>query len=136
MSLKVTKSELKRAKSNSCNANWSVTFTAESTFTDMDSSIFVFQATDDNDPIEGDRFNNVASLADMDSLPKDAPADIEGDLTENYVPFYRKSTVTLDFNNVNEADRAWTIIQLDSRNLVREYHNREKLKPVEEVEYE
>lgn len=104
-----------------CSKNWPIKVTAESTLDGLDANIFVYHAADPNDPIQGDEFSNVASLQDMESLPVGAPASVEGDLTENYVPFYRTNSVELDCYNLIEMERVWTIIKRDTASLVREY---------------
>lgn len=107
--------------SNKCRKNWPLKVTATSTLPGLDASIFVYHAADASDPIQGDTFSNVASLQDMESLPKDAPTEVEGDSTEDYVPYYRVSEVILDFYDLTELNRAWSIIKHDTDKLVKEY---------------
>lgn len=104
-----------------CYKNWPIRITAESTIPDLDSNIFVYHAADPNDPIQGDEFSNVASLQDMESLPVGAPTHVDGDLTENYVPFYRTNSVALDCHNLVEMERVWSVIKRDTSTLVHEY---------------
>ena len=104
-----------------CYKNWPIRVTAESTLPGLDANIFVYHAADPNDPIQGDEFSNVASLQDMESLPIGAPALVDGDLTENYVPFYRTNSMELDCHNLVEMERVWSIIKRDTSTLVHEY---------------
>ena len=104
-----------------CYKNWPIRVTAESTVPGLDANIFVYHAADPNDPIQGDEFSNVASLQDMESLPVGAPTPVDGDLTENYVPFYRTNSVELDCHNLVEMERVWSIIKRDTSTLVHEY---------------
>lgn len=114
-----------------CKKNWPIRVIAESTIPELDSNIFVYHAADPNDPIQGDEFSNVASLQDMESLPIGAPTPVEGDLTENYVPFYRTNSVELNCYTMDEAERVWTIIKRDAASLLREYKASINLKEVE-----
>lgn len=104
-----------------CYKNWPIRVTAESTVPGLDDNIFVYHAADPNDPIQGDEFSNVASLQDMESLPVGAPTPVDGDLTEDYVPFYRTNSVELDCHNLVEMERVWSIIKRDASTLVHEY---------------
>ena len=116
---------------NVCKKNWPIRVVAESTYEGLDSNIFVYHAADPNDPIQGDEFSNVASLQDMESLPVGAPTPVDGDLTENYVPFYRTNSVELNCYTMEEAERVWRIIKRDTASLVREYKASINLKATE-----
>lgn len=116
---------------NVCKKNWPIRVVAESTYDELDSNIFVYHAADPNDPIQGDEFSNVASLQDMESLPVGAPTPVDGDLTENYVPFYRTNSVELNCYTMEEAERVWRIIKRDTASLVREYKASINLKATE-----
>lgn len=130
-SIILTKEEVVLQPNNVCRKNWPLKITAESTIPGLDSNIFVFHAADDADPVQGDTFSNVASLQDMESLPTDAPTYVEGDATEDFVPFYRVHELILDFYNLDELNRAWSIIKKDTDALVKEYRLYNKLKTTE-----
>ena len=67
----------------------------------------------------------------MESLPIGAPTPVEGDLTENYVPFYRTNSVELNCYTMEETERVWRIIKRDAASLLREYKASINLKEVE-----
>lgn len=130
--IKLIREEVSLKKGNECNRNWPIKVTAESDIDGLDSNIFVYHAADENDPIEGDTFSNVASLQDMESLPIGAPAEVEGDITEDYVPYYRTNEVELNCHNLNDAARIWSVIKRDAALLVREYKKSINLTEAEE----
>lgn len=121
-------------KDMECERNWPIKVTAVSSDPDLDANIFVYHAAEADDPIKGDTFSNVASLQDMESLPIGAPTEVEGDNTEDYVPYYRTDSVELNCYNLEEMQRIWTIIKRDTSTLVREYELSAKLKETETVE--
>lgn len=117
-----------------CAKNWPIKVTAVSEIEDLDSNIFVYHAADPDDPIQGDTFSNVASLQDMESLPVGAPTSVDGDNTEDYVPYYRTDSVELNCHNLVDMNRIWTIIKRDTSSLVREYKFSIELKADETYE--
>lgn len=129
--IKLTREATALDRNRECEKNWPIKVTAESEIPYLDSNIFVYHAADPNDPIQGDTFSNVASLQDMESLPVGAPTAVEGDLTEDYVPFYRTNSVELNCYTMNEVERIWTIIKRDTASLVREYKASIDLKATE-----
>lgn len=111
---KLTISELK--PSSLPQTAWSLQVKCEADSEEYDPNIFVYHAK-----LNGDTYSNVASLQDMNSLSL-APGDIiNDDGTTQYIPYYRKDTVTLDFYNASEADRFRRLVEYDTRLLVKEY---------------
>lgn len=110
--------------------NWTISAKCEATEENVDPNIFVFHSKPD-----GDTYSNVASLADMNSLPIGAPTKITNDDdTIDYIPFYRMPEVTLDFCNGILAAHFVDIINIDSKLLVREYKAARKLKEEQIIE--
>lgn len=134
--LKLTKSTVELQKGRPCNKNWPLKVKAESTIPGLESEIFVYQAAAEGDPIDYDRFSNVASLQDMNVIPKGAPITTDDEPYENAINFYRVDTVELDFYNLHQLERVWRLIQIDAKNLVKEYKKSVNLVVEEEVEYE
>lgn len=137
MSITLTRKSLTLEKNRPCQHNWTIEITAESDDPELDSRIFVFHAAEDDDPIQGDMFSNVASLQDMNIIPADAPTTLENeDGTENLIPFYRLSKVTFDCYTADEAERIWRVVKLDTQNLLREYKAARNMQNEEVVTYE
>lgn len=110
--------------------NWTISAKCEANEENADPNIFVFHSKPD-----GDTYSNVASLADMNSLPIGAPTEITNDDgTTDYIPFYRLPEVTLDFCNGLLAAHFVNIINIDSKLLVREYEAARKLKEEQIIE--
>lgn len=106
---------------------WPIKITAEGT--GIDSEIFVYHAAAGDDPIEGDIFIAVASVPQMDELPKDNPALLDGEI----IPFYRKSVLEFAARNPEQAEYIWEEVQKDVDDLVVNTNTFERLGPVEEV---
>lgn len=119
---------------------WMMTVECTATDEGADNNIFVYHAVASDDPVQGDKYDHVASLEQMFSLPVDAPTTVEGEYpTENYKPYYRKSTATLVFYNAVEMEHFWKVVKIDTAHLVAEYKALAKLEEktvdgVEEVE--
>ena len=110
--------------------NWTISAKCEAIEEGADPNIFVFHAKPD-----GDTYSNVASLADMNSLPIGAPTKIvNDDGTVDNIPFYRLPEVTLDFCNGLLAAHFVDILNIDSKLLVREYKAARKLADVQVIE--
>lgn len=106
----------------------------EATDPDVSSAIFVFHAMefDYNNPQSRDKsqdmYSNVASLQDMNIIPENDPKVVENDDgTKTVIPFYRLSDVTLDFYNMDQAERWWNIVLYDVDFLIRSYKASRKL---------
>lgn len=101
-----------------------------------DVKIFVYHASDDDNPYHGDLFSNVASASDMWNLPVDEPVGLYGtDPLDDYIPFYRTDSMELTFRTLEGANRAWEVIKHDTRMLVREFYKGRNLMVAEEVVY-
>lgn len=136
MGIKLTRKETKFMHKQHCRHAWSMEVTAESDLPDLDSNIFVYHAVEPEDPEASDSFSNVASLQDMNMLPVDAPAELqEEEPYENFVPYYRKNSVVLDFYNTKDLERAWRIMCVDVSSLTREYYAARRMQQGEVVEF-
>lgn len=137
MGITLTRKETKFKHRNTCRRAWSMEVSAESDLPDLDANIFVYHAVEPEDPEESDSFSNVASLQDMNILPVDAPEALSDTLRrENFIPYYRKSSVVLDFYNASDMERAWKIMKLDVASLVREYYSSRNLHETEVVSFD
>ena len=101
----------------------------------MSKDIFVFQrrvpsATDAQANAQGDMFVNVANPVDLDNLPVGAP-----DLMDE-VPFYRLSSVSLTFQNMQALHETMNLIDQDIRALVESVKELANLPVMEERTYE
>lgn len=137
MGITLTRKETKFKHRNACRRAWSMEVTAESDLPDLDANIFVYHAVEPEDPEEADSFSNVASLQDMNIIPVDAPGTLEGaKLRENFIPYYRKASVVMDFYNAADMERAWRIMKIDTASLVREYYAARNLQETEVVSFD
>lgn len=79
-------------------------------------AIFVYHASGDDDPYEGDVFEAVASVQQIRDLPENAPAhDDNGQL----VPYYRKAKAVFMTRSPSEAEELWQAIIDDVDDLTR-----------------
>ena len=116
-----------------CRKNWVLDIQVEADEEGADPNILVFQKNADN-PDAGDMFVDVADVHDMNFLPVDAPVELPDEHpVEDYVPFYRKSKVTLDCYTADEAEAIWKKIQGRTKRLVYEYKAARALIEKEEV---
>lgn len=91
---------------------WVLKITAVSTTAGLPSEIFVFQAASNDDPYNGDSFQCVASVSQIEELTL-TPVTA-GD---NQIPFYRSATVELIFRHPTEVTYYWEEIQKDAKEL-------------------
>lgn len=97
---------------------WPLRITATSSQAGLSSKIFVFHAALGDDPYEGDVFEAVASVQQMQDLPEDqAGSDTNGEL----VPYYRSDTLTFYARSPYEADNLWDDIIDDVDDLTRNW---------------
>lgn len=137
MGITLTRKETKFKHRNNCRRAWSMEVTAVSDLPELDANIFVYHAVEPEDPEESDSFSNVASLQDMSIIPVDAPAQLPNTkLRENFIPYYRKSSVVMDFYNAADMERAWRIMKLDTDSLVREYYAARRMHETEVVSFD
>lgn len=91
---------------------------------DMDNRVFLFQRSPP-DPTTGnttDTFVTVCSPVDMEDYPPDAP-----DSAKQY-PFFRLSSVELDFRATSQADEAYAIIMRELNVLIFALNRLDQLK--------
>ncbi len=97
---------------------WPLKITANSIQAGLSSSIFVFHASLDADPYEGDVFEAIASVQQMTEIPENAPAvDSNGELC----PYYRSNTLTFYARSPAEAEDLWNDILEDVDDLTRNW---------------
>lgn len=114
---------------------------------DVDTAIFVYHVAIENDPVHTeDTFHNVASIAQMQVIPTEETVEavlatggnpfkvVGADGTEDNVPFYRTSDVTLTFNNITEMEHSWRVMQMNVAMLSREYDDLKHLDTEESIE--
>ncbi len=95
----------------------------------LDENIFVFQ----RQPLaagEGytDRFENVASPADLEEYPIGAPNDANR-------PFFRLSEIDLVFRAVSNVDEAWNLLNGEIQGLIETLDAMDELEVLEEVSF-
>lgn len=115
-----------------CGKNWIVSVTATAGDAGTDPAIFVFHASQQGDPISGDTFQTVATVAHMNELPVGAPAEVPE--TSLQVPYYRLPFVQLDFYSPEEAAEFWEKVQARTRSLLRNLKAEDYLSVDETVE--
>ena len=97
--------------------SWPLRVSASSDEEGLDSNIFVFHAQSTEGASTGDMCETVASIVQMNELPIDAPAEIDGEP----IPFYRKSSAEFHFHNSDALDEAIEIIKEDTASLLRSF---------------
>jgi hypothetical protein len=107
---------------------WKVRITAKGT--GIESEVFVYHAAMDDDPIQGDIFEAVASVPQMNELPIDNPATIEGG---QVIPYYRKDVLEYDARSPDQAEYIWDSVQKDIGDLVENFNSAQNLTGVEVV---
>lgn len=95
---------------------WPITVTAVGT--DMPSEIFVFHAGQANDPVVGDQFECIASVSQLDEIPKNTPVSS----VTAAIPYYRLSRLELVCRSAEEADRVWNSILLEVQTLIANFN--------------
>lgn len=137
MGITLTRKETRFSHRNNCRRAWSMEVTAESDLPELDANIFVYHAVEPEDPEAADSFSNVASLQDMNIIPVDAPSSVlASPRRENFIPYYRKARVVLDFYNASDMERAWKIMKIDVASLVKEYYAARNLHETEVVSFD
>ena len=80
------------------------------------SEIFVHKVDDPNIPLEGDHFENIASVNDLNEFPKIRNVFLkEGDFQ---IPFYRQDYVEMWLHSADEADQAYEIVKSHVKELL------------------
>lgn len=117
---KITRNKVELGTGDPCGKNWPLVVRVEATESYADPNVFVYHS--DPDSATGAMFSNVASVQDMDIIGIGEPTSLPSeDGTENNIPFFRTDTVQLNFYNLDELARCWTIIKYDIAKLVQEY---------------
>lgn len=95
---------------------WPVKIQAEGV--NMDDHIFVYHIGKADDPIPGDRFECVASLNQMNELPKNSGISVT---TETGIPYYRSNVLQYVCRSQSEALRIWNVVVEEVQLLVANY---------------
>jgi len=128
--------QLTKASSNvlSCaeKSMWSLSVTAVGT--NIVSEVFVYQAVPVTEPVPGDRYQCVASVLELKSLPVVAGFDKLRKRDGIYqTPYYRTATVTFACYSADELDQTWQTIQDQVQRLVDNYNQWQSLQTQETV---
>lgn len=106
----------------------SVTVEPDENNPDADPNVFVYNARKAARINDTDMFSNVASLYDMNTIPiGEDQALPEEPPTDDYIPYYRINTVTLDLPDAWTMEHCWRTIKLDIKLLIREYNSAHNL---------
>lgn len=92
--------------------------------------LFVYHASMSDDIYEGDLFECVASVQQMNDIPDDTPAVEDGEYT---VPYYRSNMLNFHCRSPEEVDILWEDIQEDVTDLVNNYTSAATLSNIEVV---
>lgn len=88
------------------------------------SEIFVWHAAVINDAVPGDRFEAVASVHQLEAVPTEFRRPQKGG---QLCPYYRTRRLELFCRNAEEADRVWTSLQADAKQLVNNWNLKDNL---------
>lgn len=99
--------------------------------TNLDSEIFIYHASAEKDPYNGDVFQAVVTPNHIQEIPKNKP--YYDDFTGEAMPFYRKDSVTIVSRSLEELDVFWDNIKKDVNSLVENYKAFENLKQTDVV---
>ena len=102
---------------------WPVTVLAEGT--NMDDHVFVYHVGKADDPIQGDKFECVASVNQMHELPKTQGVSLT---TETGIPFYRSNVLEYVCRSAEEAERIWKEVVNQVQMLVRNWNSALRMK--------
>lgn len=119
MAITVQRSAMKLTQGNPCKRNWTIQLVATAT-EDDDPNIFVYHCQVDDNDTEFASFNNIANLQDLNIIPVNASTEIDGPISADNIPYFRTSTVTLDFYNTTEMENTWHWIKKQIQDLVNE----------------
>lgn len=103
---------------------WFMKVTADSTINGLESEIFVYHASQDEDPYECNIFECVASVTQMYEIPKTAPVVVSESMG---IPFFRSRVLEFFFQNQEEMEDTWLKIQTDVQDLIDNYRAKENL---------
>lgn len=102
---------------------WPVSVLAQGV--NIDDHIFVYHVGKADDPIQGDRFEAVASVNQMYEIPKNQGVSLT---TQTGIPFYRSNVVDYVARSAVEADEIWNKIVEEVEWLVKNWNSALKLK--------
>lgn len=122
----LTRKKLEFTEESITLAVWPLVVEASTDDENEDANVFVYhageQALGDASGIRyGDTFSNVASVQDMLVIPVGNPIELSEELMskDKNIPYYRTNKVELSCYSAEEAERAWDIIKMDVKALVR-----------------
>lgn len=111
---------------------WPLTILA--TGTSIPSEIFVYHAAQSGpegyDSFRGDRFEVIASVPQLDEIPKEQPTHGEDG---RLIPYYRRSKLELVCRSPEEANRVWQDVQKEVSKLVLNFNATFNLESMESV---
>jgi hypothetical protein len=97
---------------------WFLRVTSRSYEPGLSGKIFVYRSAQEKSAYNtGDVFETVASIKQMQDIPEDCPASIEGE----QVNYYRSHIFEAYFTTASEVEDAWRIIQEDTRLLINQH---------------
>lgn len=102
---------------------WPVSILAEGI--DIDDHIFVYHVGKQDDPLQGDKFEAVASVNQMFELPKNQGTSLT---IETGIPFYRSNILEYVARSAEEAERIWKEIVKEVDLLVRNWDSASRLR--------
>ena len=126
-SIELTREIVKPAKDPIRKHVWPVRITAKGS--GIDSKIFVYHAAMDDDPLLGDIFEAVASVLQLNEVPPDKPATLDGVV----IPFYRLSVLEYDARSAEQAEHIWAVVQEDADDLSKNFDSAKNLEGIEVV---
>jgi hypothetical protein len=87
----------------------------QATGTGMPGEIFVYHKGSENDPIPGDKFECIASVSQLEEIPKGTPTTT--------IPYYRVSQADFICRSASEADEIWETIKSEVQTLISNFQD-------------
>jgi hypothetical protein len=106
--------------------SWPVQILAEGT--NIEDHIFVYHVGTQNDPLQGDRFECVASVNQLYEIPKNQGVSLT---TQTGIPYYRSNVLSYVARSASEAQTIWTDVVTEVEWLVKNWNASLKLQAVE-----
>lgn len=98
--------------------SWPMRVTAVSTITGLPSKIFVYHAVNADRAWEGDAFEAIASVQQLEELPEDQPTTGEDG---TIIPYYRTSTMEVWLRSPELLADLWADIQTQVQDLINNF---------------
>ena len=130
MSLQLVRSALAVTEPVPGQHTWPLQVVATSTTTGLPSEIFVYHAALDDDPIQGDIFECVASIHQLDEIGL-TPVEDTGDGVS--IPYYRSATLLFNCRSPEEAEDLWVKVQADALDLLNNVKSLDTLVDIETI---